>query len=120
MFQSGGQPLNCSAGASPGVSAQAATAASSACFTTGPVVQAPFAAFIYVEPEVRVGYRIGEHIELSAGVSALLLFGASVPTWDGDQGIYAAKDGFAKFAPEKLAGSLVPIVVPSIGARYEF
>lgn len=114
-FQPGGSPSTCSAAV-----VQAAEAESSPCFTTGPVIQAPFAAFIFVEPEVRIGYRIGERFEVSAGVAALLLFGVSVPSWDADQGIYAGKDGFAQFGADKLAGSFVPLIVPGLGARYEF
>jgi hypothetical protein len=90
------------------------------CFSVGPAIHAPSASFFYVDPEVRVGFRIGRHLELSAGVEGLLLFGLSSPTWDKELGIYGARDGYGTFRAVSLAGSFIGVVMPGLGARYEF
>jgi hypothetical protein len=86
----------------------------------GPVVDAPSASFFYVDPEVRIGLRFGGHLELSAGIEGLLIFGLSSPTWDKTIGIFAAKDGYATFHADALAGSFAVAIMPGVGARYDF
>src|SRR2546426_7199847 len=39
------------------------------------VVDFPMATYLYIDPEIRIGVRLGAHIDLSAGVQALLLVG---------------------------------------------
>ncbi|WP_433928225.1 PEGA domain-containing protein [Sorangium cellulosum] len=114
-FRPGGKPIDC-----PGLGVEAGSQSTSPCFTIGPVIRAPFAGFLFVEPEVRVGFRLDEHVELSAGLAALLLFGRTVPSWDDEQGIYAGKDGIATFKSERLAGSVIPLLLPGLSARYAF
>lgn len=88
-------------------------------YTIGPVGDAPKATFLYLEPEARAGLRVSEHIELTAAIGALVLFGTSRPTWDEAHAVNAARDGTAYFAPETLAGSVIVAFTPGIGVRGE-
>ncbi len=88
-------------------------------YTIGPVGDAPKSTFLYLEPEARAGLRLSEHIELTAALGALVLFGTSRPTWDSAHAVNAASDGAAYFAPETLAGSVIVAFTPGIGVRGE-
>jgi hypothetical protein len=90
------------------------------CFSIGPAIDAPSASFFYVDPEVRVGFRIGRHVELSAGVEGIFLFGLSSPRWSTALGVSAAKDGYGTFRHATLAGSFLAVITPGLGARYDF
>lgn len=90
------------------------------CFSIGTAIAAPTANFFYVSPEVRLGLRLGSHVELSAGVEGLVLFGLGTPTWDKTLGIFGAKDGYATFGGARLAGSILGVILPGVGARYQF
>src|SRR5262249_42295114 len=46
-------------------------------YNTYPRVDFPSATYFYIDPEVRAGLRLGQHIELSAGVQALMLLALS-------------------------------------------
>lgn len=74
-----------------------------------------------IAPDVRFGVKVVEHLELSVGVEAMILVAFSQPTWDQDKGkVLAATDGEARFASETLTGKAMVVVVPGLGARYEF
>ncbi len=88
-------------------------------YTIGPVGDAPKVTFLYLEPEARAGLRVSEHIELTAALGALVLFGTSRPTWDEAHAVNAARDGAAYFAPETLTGSVIVAFTPGIGMRGE-
>lgn len=87
--------------------------------------ETPSATFLYAAPEVRIARRIGEHFELSLGVEVMVLTALSQPKWKdqvlpltgppGTQG-----DGLGSFGSQSLTGSLVFVVAPGLGARYEF
>jgi hypothetical protein len=62
----------------------------------------------------------GRNLDLSAGIEGLLLFGLNSPTWNKTLGIYGAKDGFATFPNARLAGSITAVIMPGLGARYDF
>jgi hypothetical protein len=111
VFRSGGAKGACSASASM---------SDQGCFSIGPAIHAPSASFFYVAPEVRVGFRLGGHIEVSVGVEGLLLFGLSSPSWDETLGIFGARDGYATFPKDTLAGSFIGVILPGLGARYDF
>jgi hypothetical protein len=78
-------------------------------------------AFLYVAPEVRLGFHVGTHIELDAGVTALLLLSLS-PSRAGLQDLSSgtAPPFFVVVEPQTLAGNAMLGVAPRIGARYEF
>jgi hypothetical protein len=83
------------------------------------------ATYLYVAPGVRIGRRLGEHLEISAGVDVLLLPALSQPSWtDPAQGVLAGPagtqgDGVGKFGGQTLTGSLLFVAAPGLGARYE-
>jgi hypothetical protein len=89
-------------------------------YDVGPIGVSPSATFFYVDPEIRVGLRLSSHVELSVGVEGLILVGLSRPTWDASRSIFAAADGAGTFAAERLTGSIVVLVSPGVGIRYDF
>jgi hypothetical protein len=89
-------------------------------YDIGPIGVAPFATFLYVDPEIRLGFRVSSHLELSLGALGLILVDLSRPTWDASRPIFAAADGAGTFAPERLTGSIVVLITPGVGIRYDF
>ncbi len=97
------------------------------CFNVGPLVEAPFVAYGYVAPEVRIGYRFSKHLEVSAGIEVLVLLGLSRPKWNEagpksnqDHAVNAAADGYGTFGAESLTGTVSGAILPGVGIRYEF
>lgn len=88
--------------------------------TTGVVSQSPSIIYAYVGPELRVGYRVSEHLVFSAGASGLALLGLTKPSWDATRLVEAGADGVGTYPAETLLGDVVFTIAPSIGARYEF
>lgn len=87
--------------------------------------------FFYLVPEVRVGVRLGERIELSAGLQALLLFAVPAPRFDDQQEVgvlhrqvtgagVTTKEGIGTYAADELTGSPLVLLSPSLGVRYAF
>jgi hypothetical protein len=83
--------------------------------------QAPSAIYMFVAPEVRLGRKLGEHIEINVGAELLIMPALSLPRWDDHAPpFYTAEDGAGQFSADKLAGPVVLALVPSVGAKYEF
>jgi hypothetical protein len=81
------------------------------------------ASFLCVTPEVRVGWAIGRHVVLQAGVAVPVLIGLRVPRWDRTQSFRTGSGVAGQFAPnppDALAGRVVPAIDPGLGARYDF
>jgi hypothetical protein len=82
-------------------------------------------ALVYAAPEVRVGRRFGDHVELDAGLAVLVLAAPSPPSW-GDQRLVGAGprgtqgDGEGGFGGQTLIGSLLLAIAPGVSARYAF
>jgi hypothetical protein len=89
-------------------------------YQTGPVVVTPSATYVYLDPEVRVAWVVAPHVEVGVGVQALFLFNLTKPKWDDGLEVFASSDGVGTYGPDALTGSVVVLVVPGIGARYEF
>jgi hypothetical protein len=76
---------------------------------------------LYLSPEVRLGFRLGEHFELSIGAQALVLLIFTPPKWvPNDRPVLAATDGQGVFPAETLTGKTVVVVTPGLGAKYDF
>jgi hypothetical protein len=88
-------------------------------YSIGPVGDAPRAVFVYVEPELRAGLRVSRHVELTAGVAAMVLFDVARPTWDASHEVNASSDGAAFFPAETLTSSVSVAFVPGLAARLE-
>ncbi|WP_437655254.1 PEGA domain-containing protein [Sorangium sp. So ce1182] len=87
--------------------------------------------FFYLAPEVRVGVRLGERIEISAGLQGLLLFAVPAPRFDDQQEVgvlhrqvtgtgVTTREGIGTYAADELTGSPVVLLSPSLGLRYAF
>jgi hypothetical protein len=75
---------------------------------------------VYVAPEVRLGYRLGDRIELSAGVEIMLLVALKEARWDPTTGVVLGNQGLAGFSDQALFGSTLLLVNPGVGARFDF
>lgn len=79
---------------------------------------------LYLAPEVRLGLRITDHVEVGAGLSALLLIALSAPKWGeaGGRGVVLSQEegGYNLYAPESLADTFSVILAPGLSARYDF
>jgi hypothetical protein len=90
------------------------------------VLEGHSAELLYFAPEVRVGLPLGRGVELSFGVELPILVCPSTPKWgppsatDEPHPIYAGTDGYGTFDPDELLSSVVLLIAPGIGARYEF
>jgi hypothetical protein len=84
------------------------------------VESSPTVAWFYVDPEIRVGVRLGSHVELSAGVEALMMFTPHAPTWDAQQPVDARPDGLAAFGADPIVRTMLLVVTPGLGVRYDF
>jgi hypothetical protein len=89
-------------------------------YSIGPVGVGPSANFLYVDPEVRVGLRLGAHVEVMAGLDLRLLIRLSRPTWDETLPIPTDSDGVGKFSGDALLGPILILPALSAGARYDF
>ncbi|MES1189316.1 MAG: PEGA domain-containing protein [Myxococcales bacterium] len=87
------------------------------------VTESPQARYLYVAPEFRVGWRLAQRLELSAGVRALLLVGLSEPRWHDENPVFPGDSynvGPLRFGSDILAGRALLVVSPSLGARLDF
>lgn len=78
-------------------------------------------AYLYVAPEARLGYRLTERLELSAGVELMLMVGLSRTRWDTrGSAVVLGDQGLAGYDPQTLTGSTMLLASPSLGARWDF
>jgi PEGA domain len=95
------------------------TASDGTMFSTGPLIERHTAVFFYVTPEARVGWPVGKHVVLQAGLAVPVLIGLRLPAWDMTH-TFRAGSGVGQFAADSLAGPVVVAIDPEIGARYDF
>ncbi len=89
-------------------------------YATYPVVSFASATYLYVDPELRAGLRLGAHLELTLGVEALMLFALSQPRWNGKLELAASSDGIGRYSDAPVMGQFVLALSPSLGLRYDF
>jgi hypothetical protein len=89
-------------------------------YDVGPVVEAPSMVWFYMEPEVRMDFKLTSRVDLSVGLGGLLLISPDSPTWDETHAINASDDGYGTFAAEVLANQIVFAVTPGASVRYTF
>lgn len=75
---------------------------------------------LYIAPEVRVGYRIGERLELSAGLEVMLMVALKEARWDPQNGVVLGNQGLAGYDNQTLFGTTLLLVNPGVGARFDF
>jgi hypothetical protein len=88
-------------------------------YQAGPVSIEPYATYLHIDPEIRVGLRVLDHLVLSAGVQGMVLIALARAQWDPTKEIDAAIDGIGAFGNEGLTGPAFLVLTPGIGARYE-
>ncbi|EYF02895.1 PEGA domain-containing protein [Chondromyces apiculatus] len=86
----------------------------------GDLTEVHDARYFYLEPEVRLGLKLGEHVALNAGLGAFVLFAFTRPTWDETHAFDGGEHGYATFDAEALTGQIVVALAPGLGARYDF
>ncbi len=75
---------------------------------------------LYVAPEVRVGYRIADRLELSLGVEVMVLVALKEARWDTQNGVVLGNQGLAGYDNQTLFGTTLFLVNPGVGARFDF
>lgn len=77
------------------------------------------APYLYVAPEVRVGYRIGDRLELAAGLEVMIMVPLREPRWDVQNAVVLGNQGLAGYDSQSLFGTLF-LVSPGVSARFDF
>jgi hypothetical protein len=102
-----------------------------AAYDVGPLEQTSDARYLYAAPELRVGIPLVEHLELSAGIEAVLSFAVRQPRWNPDGTVVTTgtcrtsttpdcvSDGKAVFDASKLMSQTFFLVSPGVVLRYE-
>lgn len=92
-------------------------------YELAPYIEHHAAHFLYVGPEGRIGYRVADHVELSLGVSGMVALNLVTPRWQDTVEVSSPTPFLGHLngpgAPTTLAGHMI-IVVPALGARFEF
>lgn len=96
------------------------TAGNGTSFTTFPVADVQTAAYLYFDPEARVGIRLGKHSDLSLGVQVLMMLALSQPKWNDSIELGAGPDGIGTYKSEAMMGQFVFGVLPTVSYRYDF
>lgn len=89
-------------------------------YAVGPLEQYKSTQFFYFTPEVRIGYRVDNRLEISAGLEMPILAPLQIPTWNATQGFTAGSDGYGYFSTAALTDSAFIVLLPSIGVHYDF
>jgi hypothetical protein len=76
--------------------------------------------YLYVAPEARIGYRVAERIEISAGMDVMLMVALKDARWDPGNGVVLGNQGLASYTDESIFGSTIILLNPGVGARFEF
>lgn len=96
------------------------TARSGSGFDAYPVADFESATYFYFDPQVRVGARVTQKMELSAGVQALVMLAVSQPKWNDKLELAASTDGIGTYKADPLLGQVFVLLAPTVSARYEF
>jgi hypothetical protein len=79
------------------------------------------AIYAYVAPEVSIGRRISDHLQVSLGLRAAFLASPQPPRYPATPDlVLAGADGYTSFASSSPAGSFLIAVGPVLGASYRF
>jgi hypothetical protein len=89
-------------------------------FDAFPISDFSSATYFYVDPEIRAGVKLAEHLELSASVRVLMLIGLSTPTFSSETELAAGSDGIATYGADQLMGDFVLTVAPGLNLRYDY
>jgi hypothetical protein len=81
--------------------------------------------YLYAAPELRIGRRLTDRLEIDAGVRLIVLTTPDPPSWTDQHPVLAGPagtqgDGLGGFGTQTLTSSIVVVVAPGVGARLEF
>lgn len=86
--------------------------------------ESPSAQYLFVAPEVRVGFRLSQHWELSAGIGAWVLLGVSDVDWQ-DKSPYSYPDSLGQllFNPDgskqSIVGRNIVFLAPELALKWD-
>ncbi len=89
-------------------------------YAVGPLEQYKSTQFFHFTPEIRLGYRLRNRLEISAGLAIPVLAPLQTPMWNSAQGFTAGSDGYGYFSTTALTGSTFIMLMPSVAVRYDF
>jgi hypothetical protein len=101
-------------------------------YPVGPLHESLDARYAYFTTEARLGWRLNEHFEVSAGVEVMLFVALTQPRWKPDDQrtqtgncattpvATCVTDGLAEFDARSTTGKVFVLVPLGIGARYAF
>lgn len=77
---------------------------------------------LYFAPEVKIGLRLSDHVEVSAGLAALVLIALSSPKWGEEKPrpVVLPDVGYSTYPAEALAGPISLLLAPDLAVRYAF
>lgn len=76
--------------------------------------------YLYVAPEARVGYRLGDRVEISFGVEVMIMVGLGDARWNPANGVVLGNQGLAGYDNQTIVGSTLFLVNPGLAARFDF
>ncbi|HEY8077103.1 MAG TPA: PEGA domain-containing protein [Labilithrix sp.] len=76
--------------------------------------------YLYVAPEVRLGWRVVERVEISVGTDVMLMVGLKEARWDAQNSVVLGNQGLASYADESMIGTTLIVIEPGIAARFDF
>lgn len=89
-------------------------------FDLAAVEQDASTTFVYVDPEIRVGYRLSSNLEVAVGASVLMLIAPSAPKWDKTTALDAGSDGVGTYGDDDLVGGFIALPMPELSLRYDY
>ena len=75
---------------------------------------------VFINPEVKVGFKPTDNITLSGGVQATMLITVQQPRWTETTEVNAGADGLGRYPSESLMGQFVFGISPVLSFRYDF
>ena len=88
-------------------------------YSTFPVADLEAVTSFYIDPEIRVGVRLGDHVDLALGIQVLMLLALSQPSWKQTIEVNAGKDGVGYYPAGTTMGSFVYGLAPTASFRYD-
>jgi hypothetical protein len=76
--------------------------------------------YLFVAPEVRLGWRVVDRVEISIGTDVMLMVGLKEARWDTQNSVVLGNQGLASYADESMIGTTLIVVEPGIAARFDF
>ncbi len=89
-------------------------------YTVAPMRETGQATYLAVSPEIRVGYKVMERLEVHAGLTGWLLVALTQPSWENRAPVVAGTQGLATYDTETMVGRTFFGVSPGLGVRYDF